>query len=229
VDPTTTISEVRACVIDEAKALVQGSPSPPPAPPYSPTPSPSFDVIRIFPGGDLEVLEATVLPRSLNSSYAQPGSLPVSAASKKNSLDPELEKVVLVALAWTFAFACGFGFLLLLAEWTHNAYACSLMVVLSYNFGVHLVLKKCVKKRIPVSRTRLPADVSIIRSRDLECAGFESHEDTHSGVVHINGRFEVSSIRSSQDIFPSELLMNGQVFSVSIASFLQLVLLIRTS
>jgi hypothetical protein len=218
VDPATTVSEVRTCIVDQEKGLARDSPSPPPAPPYSPTPS--FDVIRIFPDGDSEVLETTILSRSLDSSYAQIGPSPVFAGSRKNPPDPDLEKVVLVALAWTFALSCGFGFLLLLAEWTHNACTCSLMVVVFYNLGVHLVMKKCVKKRIPVSSARIPEDGGITRSKDLECAGFESHDDVHSGTVHINGRFEVSSIRSSQDIFPSELLMNGQVFSVSISIFL---------
>lgn len=191
------------------KVLIRDLPSPHlstlPCPPKL---SPSFEVIRIFPCGDVEFSDAAILPPSLKHFPARRGPSPLSFTSKNS----ELEQVVLIALAWTFAFTFGFGFLLLLAEWTHNAYACSLMVVLSLNLGAYLVMNNCVMKQISVSRVRNPTDVTI-RSRDLGSAGNESPEDGHSSFVQINGRFEISSFRSSQDIFRSELLMNGQVIS----------------
>jgi hypothetical protein len=209
---TRPSAAINAFVTDEENVLARDSPLPP-TPSYSPTPSPSFEVIRIYPGCDVEFSEVTTLPSSLNPSPVQrrPSQPPVGS---KNSRDPKFERVVLVALAWTFVFICGFGLLLLLVECTHGVYACSLMVFLSLNLGAHLVMNKCVKKR----RVRNPVDV-VIRGREYESAVFDIPEDGHSSVVQINGRFEISSLRSSQDIFRSELLMNGQIISVCVDFF----------
>ena len=179
---------------------------------YCPTPSPSFEVVRIYPGCGEEFSEPTSVPPLLNPSRSRKGSSQPSVGPN-SSLDPRFEEVVLTSLAWMFAFTGVLGLLILLAAWTDNLYACSLMVFLSLNLGAYLVMNKWSTKQIPISRFREPVDV-VIRGVDLESAGFDCPEDGHSSVVHINGRFEISSLQSSQDIFQSELLMNGQVISV---------------
>ena len=205
----TTTTIVKAWLSDEENM-----------PLYPPTPSPSFEVIRIFPSDDMDVSDDTILPLSLNAPSARSGPSPITtiALNLKNSLNREVIKVLLITLFCTVVLVLGFGLLIHLVHRMGSLYACVLMVALSFYLGVQLVLRKCVTKRPPTFGIRDSDDLAV-QYNDFQSARFDSSEHGQSSVVQINGRFEISSLRSSQDIFRSELLTNGQVISVRATAF----------